>query len=103
MGRLKEDIKHDISLKHMETMQFYFHIQEMHRDTNKYIMRSYIGSTDQFVFIRKSYLKLLKNHKTKWRKDGQKDNALVGTINGKNKINVNKENCSPWKIMMKRK
>jgi hypothetical protein len=36
-------------------------------------------------------------------KDEKKDYALVVIVNGPRGINVKKQNCSHWKIMMRRK
>jgi hypothetical protein len=52
MGGLKEDIKHEIFLKHpeniMEAMQFSHHIQAKNRATHKSTTGTYAGSRDRF-------------------------------------------------------
>jgi hypothetical protein len=53
--------------------------------------------------IGKPYLNLLEYHRRKWRKEEQRDCVLVVIENGKKGINVKKQNCLPWRIMMKRK
>jgi hypothetical protein len=50
MGGLKEDIKHELFLKHheniMEAMQFAHHIQAKNRATHNSIARTYARSRD---------------------------------------------------------
>jgi hypothetical protein len=53
--------------------------------------------------IGKPYLNLLKYPQRKWKKEEKNDYALVVIKNGQKGINVKKQNCSPWRIMMKRK
>jgi hypothetical protein len=52
MGGLKQDIKHDIFLRHstniMEAMQFARHIQAKNKDTHKSIVGEYTISRDRF-------------------------------------------------------
>jgi hypothetical protein len=52
MGGLKEDIKHEILLKHcaniMEVMQSSDHIKSNNKDTHKSTMGAYIGCRDCF-------------------------------------------------------
>jgi hypothetical protein len=52
MGGLKEDIKHEIFLKHleniMEAMQFAHHIQARNKTTHKSTIGAYAGSRDHF-------------------------------------------------------
>jgi hypothetical protein len=52
MGGLKEDIKHDLFLKHveniMEAMQFACHIQAKNKATHKSTIGAYAGSIDHF-------------------------------------------------------
>jgi hypothetical protein len=52
MGRLKEDIKHEIFLKHpikiMDAMQFARHIQAKNKATHKLTIGAYAGSKDRF-------------------------------------------------------
>jgi len=73
MGVLKQAIKHEILLKHlenvMEDMWFSRHIQAKNKDTHMYTMGAYIRSTFFLRFIRQTYLNLVKYHKRKWRKE----------------------------------
>jgi hypothetical protein len=52
MGGLKEDIKHELFLKHpeniMEAMQFTHHIKAKNKATHKYTIGSYARSRDSF-------------------------------------------------------
>jgi hypothetical protein len=53
MGGLKEDIKHEIFLKHhvniLEAMEFAHHIQAKNRTTHKSTTGTYVGNRDRFV------------------------------------------------------
>jgi hypothetical protein len=57
-GGLKEDIKHELFLKHpkniMEAMQCFHHIQAKNKDTCKSIMGSYVGRRDHFGVHKKT-------------------------------------------------
>jgi hypothetical protein len=107
MGGLKEDIKHEIFLKHpeniMEAMQFSHHIQAKNRATHKSTTGTYAGSRDRFGAHRETLPQPTEYHRRKWRKEEKKDYALVVIENGQKGINVKKQNCSLWKIMMRRK
>jgi hypothetical protein len=107
MGGLKEDIKHEIFLKHpeniMEAMQFAVIFKPRIRLHTSLPLEHMQEAEIILGFIRQPYLNLLKYHRRKWRKEEKKDYALVVTTNGQKGINVKKQNCSPWKIMMKRK
>jgi hypothetical protein len=52
MGGLKEYIKHDLFLKHLENimqaMQFSHHFQSKNKDTHKSTIGAYLGSRDRF-------------------------------------------------------
>ena len=107
MGRLKEDIKHECCLKRpkivMESMQHACHNKSKYRDTHKSIIGTYAGSRDKSFPHRETLPQLLKYHKRKWMKKEKNDYVLVVATNGLKGINVKKQNCSLWRIMMRRK
>jgi len=107
VGGLSEDIKHEILLKNLENvleaMQFYCHIQANNRDTHKSTIITYEESRDRFVPHRETLPQPSQISHKEWMKEEKKDYALVVIENGQKGINVKKQNCSLWKIMMRRK
>jgi hypothetical protein len=71
----------------------------MHKSTT----RTYVAIRDIFRAHRETLPQPTQNPQRKWKKEEKNDYALVVIKNGQKGINVKKQNCSPWRIMMKRK
>jgi hypothetical protein len=80
----------------LEAMQFSHHIQAKNRAT-------YAGSRDRFGAHRETLPQPTRISPKEMEERRKKDYALVVIKNGQKGINVKKQNCSPWRIMMKRK
>lgn len=55
------------------------------------------------IFPLPVYLKLLEYERRKWMKMEKKDYVLLAIKNGLEGINVKEQNCSYWKITLRRK
>jgi hypothetical protein len=107
MGGLKEDIKHELFLKHpenvMEAMQSIVIFKPRIGLHTSLPLEHMQEAKINLCLIGKPCLNLLEYHRRKWMKEEKKDYALVVIENGQKGINVKKQNCSLWKIMMRRK
>jgi hypothetical protein len=96
MSGLKQDIKHDILLKHhehiMEAMQCSHHIQAKNSATHKYTTGTYTINIDQFWAHRETLPQPTRvSQKEMEERKRKKDYALVVIENGQSDINFKKQ------------